>query len=220
MAMKLDVYNLANEKVGEIEVSDAVFGAELKPHLLQEAVKAQLAKRRAGTHKTKTRHEVRGGGRKPYRQKGTGRARQGSTRAPHWVGGGHAHARRPRDYSLDMNKKAKRAALCTALSMLAAEGRLKVLDQFELPQIKTKGALAALKALAVEKALVVDGKDKTAEGSKQLQFESNENLKLSIRNLEAFKYLRPEGVNVYDLLKFGALLVTREAVRGIEARLQ
>jgi len=119
-----------------------------------------------------------------------------------------------------MNKKAKKAALCTALSMLTAEGRLKVLESFQLPAVKTKGALAALKTLSVEKALLVDGKDKTEEGSKQLQFESNENLRLSVRNLEAFKYLRPEGVNVYDLLKFGALVVTREAVRGIEARLQ
>jgi len=220
LAMKLDVYNLANEKVDEIDVSESIFASEVKPHLLQEAVKMQLAKRRAGTHKTKTRHEVSGGGRKPYRQKGTGRARQGSTRAPHWVGGGHAHARRPRDYSLGMNKKAKRSAICSALSMLAAEGRLKVLDSFELPIVKTKQAVQALQTLQFSKALLVDGRNKTAEGSKQLQFDNNENLRLSVRNLGAFKYLRPEGVNVYDLLKFGALIVTREAIRGIEARLQ
>lgn len=217
--MKLDVYNLANEKVDEIEVSDAIFGAEVKPHLFHEVVRMQLANRRRGTHKTKTRHEVSGGGRKPFKQKGTGRARQGSTRAPHWVGGGHAFAKRPRDYSFKVNKKTRRAALRSALSMLVAEGRLKVVDAIELEGIKTSSALAALGGVGVERAIVVDGTDRTEEGSRQLKFENNDTLRLSVRNLKQYKYLRPEGVNVYDLLKFGAAVVTLPALRGIEARL-
>lgn len=217
--MKLDVYNLANEKVDEIEVSDTIFGAEVKPHLFHEVVRMQLANRRRGTHKTKTRHEVSGGGRKPWRQKGTGRARQGSIRAPHWVGGGHAFAKRPRDYSFKVNKKARRAALRSALSMLVAEGRLKVVDAIALDGIKTSAALGALSGLEVARAIVVDGTDCTAEGSKQLKFENNDALRLSVRNLKQYKYLRPEGVNVYDLLKFGAAVVTLPALRGLEARL-
>lgn len=216
--MKLDVYNLSNEKVDEVEVSEEIFGAEVKQHLFWEVVRMQLANRRRGTHKTKTRHEVSGGGRKPYRQKGTGRARQGSTRAPHWVGGGHAHARSPRDYSYKLNKSKKRAALRSALSMLVAEGNLKVVGGFDLGEIKTRKALETLNTLEVARAVVVDGASIKTEG--QLTSENNETLRRSVRNLQAFKYLRPEGVNVYDLLNYGAAVVTLDAIRALEARLQ
>lgn len=212
--MKLDVYNLDNEKVGEVEVSDRVFGAEVKPHLFHEVVRMQLANRRRGTHKTKSRSEVAGGGKKPFRQKGTGRARQGSTRAVQWVGGGHAHAKRPRDYSYQLNKKKKRAALRSALSMLVENGNLKVVDQFGLAEVKTKAAAAALARLELGKAIVVDGK--ATEGER---FENNQELRLSVRNLPTFKYLRPDGVNVYDLLNYGQVVVTQEALKGLEARL-
>jgi len=213
--MKLEVYNLTNEKVGEVEVSEAVFGAEVRPHLFHEVVRAQLAKRRRGTHKGKTRAEVVGGGRKPYRQKGTGRARQGTSRAVQFVGGGWAFAKRPRDYAVSVNKKTRRAALCSALSMLAKEGRIKVVDAFELAQIKTQMASAALRTLEMARALVIDGV--TREGLART--ENNENLRLSVRNLPTYKYLRPEGVNVYDLLHFGAVVVTRDGLKGLEARL-
>jgi large subunit ribosomal protein L4 len=212
--MKLDVYNLDNEKIGEVEVSDRVFGAEVKPHLFHEVVRMQLANRRRGTHKTKTRSEVRGGGRKPYRQKGTGRARQGSTRAVQWVGGGHSHAKTPRDYSYQLNKKKKRAALRSALSMLVESGNLKVVDQFGLSEVKTKAAATVLARLDIGKAIVVDGK--SAEGDR---FENNHELRLSVRNLPSFKYLRPDGVNVYDLLNYGQVVVTQDALKGLEARL-
>lgn len=217
--MKLDVYNLANEKVDEIEVSDTIFGVEVKPYLFHEVVKMQLAARRRGTHKTKSRAAVSGGGRKPWRQKGTGRARQGTTRAPHWVGGGHAFAKTNRDYSFKMNKKKRRAALRSALSMLVAEGRFKVVNSFGLEAVKTKEAKKALEGLSVERAIVIDGQDCTGEGSKQVSFENNDKLRLSVRNLKSYKYLRPDGVNVYDILKFGAVVVTLPALRGIEARL-
>lgn len=212
--MKLDVYNLDNERIGEVEVSDQVFGAEVKPHLFHEVVRMQLANRRRGTHKTLSRSEVSGGGRKPYRQKGTGRARQGSTRAVQWTGGAHAFAKRPRDFSYQLNKKKKRAALCSALSMLAGEGRIKVVDAFELEEIKTKVAAQTLARLELSKAVVID-----ATGAAP-RFENNEKLRKSVRNLQAYKYLRPDGVNVRDLLKYGAVVVTREALKGIEARLE
>ena len=214
--MKLDVYNLENEKVSQVEVSDAIFGAEVKPYLFHEVVRMQLAGRRRGTHKTKTRSEVAGGGRKPFRQKGTGRARQGTTRAPHWVGGGHAFARRPRDYSFQLNKSAKRAAIKSALSMLVGEGKFKVINAFELEQIKTKEAAAVLKRLGVESAVVVDGRP--LEGVSRT--ENNDNLRLSVRNLPRVKYLRPEGVNVYDLLQYGSVLVTEQSLKGLEKRLE
>ncbi len=213
--MKLDVYNLANEKVGDIEVSDLVFGGEVRSHLFHEVVRMQLANRRRGTHKSKTRAEVTGGGRKPFRQKGTGRARQGTTRSPNMVGGGHAFARRPRDYSYTLNKKKRRAALCSALSMLVKEGRLKVVQELALPSIKTKHALQTLQSLEMDKAVVIDGT--ALAGSKA--FANNDNLRMSVRNLPSYKYLRPDGVNVMDLLRYGGVLVTTDALRGLEARL-
>ena len=214
--MKLDLYNLTNEKIGEVEVSDEVFGAEVRPYLLHEVVKMQLASRRRGTHKGKTRAEVSGGGKKPFKQKGTGNARQGTSRAPHFVGGGRAFARRNRDYSYSLNKKKMRAALCSALSMIVSEGKIKVVDNFELDEIKTKAVVNTLGKLEVSRALVVDCKDSAREYTTL----NNENLRLSVRNLQNYKYLRPEGVNVYDVLHYGGVVVTREGLNKLEARLK
>lgn len=214
--MKLDLYNLTNEKIGEVEVSDEVFGAEVRPHLFHEVVKMQLACRRRGTHKGKTRSEVSGGGKKPFKQKGTGNARQGTTRAPHMVGGGWAFAKRNRDYSYSLNKKKCRAALRSVLSMAAGEGRIKVVDAFELAEIKTKAAVNTLNTLQIARALVVDCK----KGDREYTTLNNENLRLSVRNLQNYKYLRPEGVNVYDVLHYGSVVVTREGLERLEARLK
>lgn len=213
--MKLDVYSLANEKVGEVEVSDAVFATEVKPYLFHEVVRMQLANRRRGTHQTKSRADVSGGGAKPFRQKGTGRARQGTSRSVQMVGGGHAFARKPIDYSYKLNKKKRRLALRCALSMLVQEGTLKVVDSLEFETARTQYAAGALKGLDVAKAIVVDGSPTDDE----TRFTNNENLRLSIRNLPKYKYLRPDGVNVYDILRFGALVVTEKALKGLEARL-
>lgn len=215
--MKLDLFNLTNEKIGEVEVSDEVFGAEVRAHLFHEVVKMQLACRRRGTHKGKTRSEVSGGGKKPFKQKGTGNARQGTTRAPHMVGGGWAFAKRNRDYSYALNKKKCRAALRSVLSMVAGEGRIKVVDAFDLDQIKTKVAVNTLSTLKMDRALVVDCKAKEGEEYTTL---NNENLRLSVRNLQNYKYLRPEGVNVYDVLHYGSVVVTREGLERLEARLK
>ncbi|MBQ1924929.1 MAG: 50S ribosomal protein L4 [Proteobacteria bacterium] len=216
--MKLDLYNLTNQKIGEVEVSDEVFGAEVRPYLFHEVVKMQLACRRRGTHKGKTRSEVSGGGKKPFKQKGTGNARQGTTRAPHMVGGGWAFAKRNRDYSYSLNKKKCRAALRSVLSMVAGEGRIKVVDAFDLSEIKTKAAVKALNTLEIARGLVVDCKaNSDAEKNTTL---NNENLRLSVRNLQDYKYLRPEGVNVYDVLHYGSVVVTREGLERLEARLK
>ncbi len=223
--MKLDVFNLTNEKVDVVEVSDEVFGAEVKPHLFHEVVKMQLANRRRGTCRGKTRSEVSGGGRKPFKQKGTGRAREGSTRAPHFVGGGRAFAKRNRDFSYRLNKRKCRAALCSVLSMVCHEGCIKVLDNFDLSEIKTKAAVTALQKLELDRALIVDCKEFVAvseETDKKVnphQTANNEMLRLSVRNLQSYKYLRPEGVNVYDVLHFGNVLVTREGLMHLAARL-
>ncbi|MFA5625072.1 MAG: 50S ribosomal protein L4 [Bradymonadales bacterium] len=213
--MKLDLYNLNNEKVGTVDVSKEIFGIEVKPHLFHEVVRMQLANRRLGTHKTKTRSEVRGGGRKPFKQKGTGRARQGTSRSPHMVGGGHAFAKRNRDYSYLLNKKKRRLALCSALSMLEAAGNIKVVENFDLEEIKTKKALNTLLALQLERALVVDCRD----GDRSHTTLNNDELRLSVRNLQQYKYIRPEGVNVYDILHYGQLLVTKAGLKRLEARL-
>ncbi len=216
--MKLDLYNLTNEKIGEVEVSDEVFGVEVRPYLFHEIVKMQLANRRRGTHKGKTRSEVSGGGKKPFKQKGTGNARQGTTRAPHMVGGGWAFAKRNRDYSYSINKKKCRSALCSALSMVAGEGKIKVVDAFDLNEIKTKAAVKALNSLNMDRALVVDCKANDDEN--KITTLNNENLRLSVRNLQNYKYLRPEGVNVYDILHYGSVVVTREGLSRLEARLK
>lgn len=202
----LDVYNLSHEKVGTLELSDEVFGAEVKEHLFYEVVKAQLASRRAGTAAAKERAAVSGSTKKLYRQKGTGRARHGSLRAPIFVGGGRAHPPRPRDWSYRPPRKVRLGALKSALSLFCKEGRIIVVDSMELASIKTKNMVQALDALqANKKALVVDQK-------------TNENLRLSVRNLQQALFLPPEGVNVYDLLRHDHLVVSRDAVKALEAR--
>lgn len=201
-----DVYNQNRDKVEQIELSDAVFGAEVKEHLFWEVVRNQLASRRAGTHKTKTRSEVRGGGRKPFRQKGTGRARQGTTRAPHMVGGGVAHGPRPRDYSYTVPKKVRRQALRCALSLRAQESQLTILENLDLTEIKTKQMKELFDRFELKEALVVDLAD-------------NETLRLSVRNMEKFQVLPPIGVNVYDLLRYEHLMLTKRAVEALQERL-
>ncbi|MBI4705172.1 MAG: 50S ribosomal protein L4 [Deltaproteobacteria bacterium] len=204
--MKVSVYNLKREPVGEMELADEVFAGEVREHLLHEVTKAQLASRRAGTQATKERSAVSGSSKKLFRQKGTGRARQGSVRAPHRPGGGHAHALRPRDWSYRPPRQVRIGALRSALSLFAKEGRLLVVDNFELAQRKTKALVATLGALqAARKSLVVDHAE-------------NSNLVLSIRNLPNHQFLPPEGLNVYDLLRHQHLIVTRSAVKAIEAR--
>lgn len=205
--MKLPVYNLKRENVGEIELSDDVFGAPVKEQLLYEVVKSQLASKRQGTKATKERSAVSGSTKKLYRQKGTGRARQGSLRAPHHSGGGAAHALEPKDWSYRPPKKVRLGAMKSALSLFAKEDRLIVVDGFDLAEIKTKGVVTALSALqANKKTLVVDAK-------------TNDKLVKSVRNLENHQFLPPEGVNVYDLLRHDHLVVSKDAIKALESRL-
>ncbi|NUP05179.1 MAG: 50S ribosomal protein L4 [Polyangiaceae bacterium] len=204
--MQVTIYNLKREEVGKLELSDEVFGSEVKEHLFYEVVKAQLASRRAGTKATKERSAVRGSSKKLYKQKGTGRARQGSIRAPHHAGGGMAHALEPKDWSYRPPRKVRIAALKSALSFFAKENRLIVVDSLDLPEIKTKALLGTLGALkADKKALVVDDK-------------ANDKLQKSIRNVQAHQFLPPEGVNVYDLLRHDHLIVSKGAAKALEAR--
>jgi len=204
--MKVDVYNLQREPVGELELSDEVFATEVKQHLLHEVTKAQRASRRAGTQATKERSAVAGSGKKLYRQKGTGRARQGTNSAPHRTGGGVAHAHSPRDYSWRPPRKVRLSALRSALSLFAKEGRLLVVDSFQLEEKKTKKLASTLGALrADKKSLVVDQP-------------GNDNLVVSIRNMRNHQYLPPEGLNVYDLLRYEHLVVTKDAVKALEQR--
>ncbi len=202
----VDVFNMKREKVGSLDLSDEVFGTEVREHLFYEVVKAQLASRRQGTASAKERSAVSGSSKKLYKQKGTGRARHGSLRAPIYVGGGIAHPPRPRDWSYRPPQKVRQLALTSALSKFAKEGRLVVVERFELSEIKTKGLLSALGTLkAAKKALVVDSME-------------NENLRLSIRNTELHQFLPPEGVNVYDLLRHDTLVLSKDAVKALEAR--
>jgi large subunit ribosomal protein L4 len=203
---KLDVFNLKREKVGEIDLADDVFAADVKEHLFHEVVTAQLSSRRAGTQAAKERAAVRGSTAKIYKQKGTGNARHGSIRAPIFVGGGRAHPPRPRDWSYRPPRRVRNVALKGALSLLVKEGRFTVVENIDLGEIKTKklaGVLVALKA--PKKVLVVDDK-------------GNENLRLSIRNIQESQFLPPEGVNVYDLLRHEHLVVSKQAVKALEAR--
>src|SRR5580658_3273765 len=202
----IDVYNMKREKVGSVELADEVFATEVKEHLFYEVVKAQLASRRQGTQCAKNRSAVAGSTKKLYKQKGTGRARHGSIRAPIYVGGGRAHPPRPRDWSYRPPRQVRVGALKSALSKFNKEGRLLVVDRFELPEVKTKGLVAVLGALKAEKkALVVD----TA---------TNENLRLSIRNCEDHQFLPPEGVNIYDLLRHDTLVLSKDAAKALEKR--
>lgn len=203
---KVDVFNLKREKVGELELADEVFGAEVREQLLHEVVVAQLASRRAGTHAGKERAAVQGSSKKIYKQKGTGRARHGSIRAPIFVGGGRAHPPKPQDWSYRPPRRVRIGALKGALSLLIKEGRFTVVDKIDLGEIKTKKLAGVLSELqAGKKNLVVDDA-------------ANQNLKLSIRNIKESNFLPPEGVNVYDLLRHDHLVVSRDAIKALEAR--
>ena len=197
------VYNIEGKEVGTIDLSDAVFGVEVNEHLMHMAVVQQLANKRQGTQKAKTRSEVSGGGRKPWRQKGTGHARQGSTRAPQWTGGGVVFAPTPRDYSFKLNKKEKRAALKSALTSRVLENKFIVLDEMNFGEIKTKNFQNMLNNLSVAKALVVIE-------------EGNTNAVLSARNIPTVKTAGTNTINVYDILKYNTMIVTKAAVATIE----
>lgn len=202
---KVAVYNVQGEQVGDIELKDAVFGVPVNEPVIHQAVVAQLANRRQGTHSTKSRGEVSGGGRKPWRQKGTGRARVGSIRSPLWRGGAITFGPKPRDYRKRLPKKVKRLAIKSALSAKVEEGNLIVLDELSFEKPKTKEMVKVLKALNAEgKALVItEGKD-------------NENVVLSARNIAGVKPLSPENINVVDIVHHDKLLITKEAVRKVE----
>ena len=199
----VSVYNMQGAEVGKLELNDAIFGAEVNENLVHEAVVAHLANQRQGTQKAKTRSEVSGGGRKPWRQKGTGHARQGSTRAPQWTGGGVVFAPTPRDYSVSMNKKEKRAALRSALTSRVQDNKLIVLDELTLNEIKTKDMVKVLDAIKVEKALIVlDSLD--------------QNVIVSARNIPSIKTTQVGTLNTYDVMKYDTVVVTKKAVSDIE----
>ena len=197
----VSVYNIEGNEVGTIDLNDAVFGVEVNEHLVHMAVVNQLANNRQGTQKAKTRSEVSGGGRKPWRQKGTGHARQGSTRAPQWTGGGVVFAPVPRDYSFKMNKKEKRAALKSVLTAKVEEKKFIVVDEIKFDEIKTKNFANMLKNLDVKKALVVL---------------EDENATISAKNIADVKTAKVNTINVYDILKYNTVVVTKDAVKTIE----
>ncbi len=197
------VYNMEGAEVGSLELNDAVFGVEVNEHLMHMAVVSQLANKRQGTQSAKTRAEVSGGGRKPWKQKGTGHARQGSTRSPQWTGGGVVFAPKPRDYSFKMNKKEKALAVKSALTSRVAADKMFVLDSLSFDEIKTKKMAAVLNSLKVNKALVVLG-------------EKNDNVILSARNLPAVRTSLYNAINVYDIVKYDSLVITKDAVAKIE----
>ena len=197
------VYNMEGKEVDKIELSDAVFGVEVNEHLVHMAVVAQLANKRQGTQKAKTRSEVSGGGRKPWRQKGTGHARQGSTRAPQWTGGGVVFAPTPRDYTIRLNKKEKRLALKSVLTNCVNENKFIVLDELKFDEIKTKKMQAVLDALNVSKALVVLNENDT-------------NVVKSASNIANIQTALTNTINVYDILKYNTVVVTKDAVKTIE----
>ena len=197
------VYNMEGKEVGKLDLNDAVFGVEVNEHLVHMAVLQQLANNRQGTQKAKTRSEVRGGGRKPWRQKGTGHARQGSTRAPQWTGGGVVFAPTPRDYSFKINKKEKRAALKSALTSRVQENKLIVVDELKLDEIKTKKFAEVMKNLNVDKALVVIN-------------DNDQNIVMSAKNIPTVKVAQTNTINVFDILKYSTVVVTKAAVATIE----
>ena len=199
----VSVYNIEGKEVGKIDLSDVVFGVEVNEHLVHMAVVSQLANNRQGTQKAKTRSEVSGGGRKPWRQKGTGHARQGSTRAPQWTGGGVVFAPVPRDYSFKMNKREKRAALKSALTSRVEENKFIVIDEINFEEAKTKNFANILKNLDVSKALVVLEDD-------------NKNAELSARNIADIKTAKTNTINVYDILKYNTVITTKAVVAKIE----
>lgn len=200
----VSVYNMEGSEVDKIDLNDKVFAVEVNEHLIHMAVTLQLANKRQGTQKAKTRSEVSGGGKKPWRQKGTGHARQGSIRAPQWTGGGVVFAPTPRDYSFKMNKKEKRSAIKSALTSRVNEEKFKVMDSLKFDEIKTKKMVGVLNALKVNKALVVlDGED-------------NANVELSARNIAGVRVVPFNAISVYDILKYDTVVITKRAVSKIE----
>ena len=199
----ISVFNIEGKEVGSIELNDAVFGVNVNEHLVHMAVVAQLANKRQGTQKAKTRSEVSGGGRKPWKQKGTGHARQGSTRSPQWKGGGVVFAPTPRDYTINLNKKEKRIALKSDLTSRVLENKFIVVDDFAMSEIKTKKMQQTLNNLNVKKALVV-----CAENEKSTV--------LSVRNIYGVKAASPKTINVYDILKYNTVVASKDAVKTIE----
>ena len=199
----VSVYNMEGKEVGTMELNDDVFGVEINDHLVHLAVVRQLANNRQGTQKAKTRSEVSGGGRKPWRQKGTGHARQGSTRSPQWAGGGVVFAPTPRDYSLKMNKKERRAALKSVLTSRVQENKLIVLDELKLDEVKTKAMQNVLNNLNVSKALVVLA-------------DNDANVVLSTRNIPDVVTALPNTINVYDVLKYNTVILTKASAAAIE----
>ncbi len=201
-----EVFNTDNKKVGEVELNDALFGLEVKQHILHDVVKMQLANRRAGTASTKTRAEVRGGGAKPWRQKGTGRARAGTRNSPIWRGGGTTFGPKPKDYSYKLPKKVRKLGLRMALSTRFSESNMVVLDTFDLEDIKTKKFLEVMKKLEIENGLIVIP-------------EMNENLEKSSRNVHGFKVISSAGLNVYDILLHRRLVLLQPCLDQLEKRL-
>ena len=199
----VSVLNMEGKEVGSMELNDAVFGVEINEHLVHQAVVLQLANNRQGTQKAKTRSEVSGGGRKPWRQKGTGHARQGSTRSPQWTGGGVVFAPVPRDYSFKMNKKEKRAALKSVLTSKVQENKFIVLDELKLAEVKTKEMKKVLDNLKVNNALVIIGDD-------------SENVALSARNIAGVQTASVNTINVFDMLKYNTIIATKTSVASIE----
>ena len=199
----ISVFNIEGKEGGSIELNDAVFGVNVNEHLVHMAVVAQLANKRQGTQKAKTRSEVSGGGRKPWKQKGTGHARQGSTRSPQWKGGGVVFAPTPRDYTINLNKKEKRIALKSALTSRVLENKFIVVDDFAMSEIKTKKMQQTLNNLNVKKALVVCA-------------ENEKNTVLSVRNIYGVKAASPKTINVYDILKYNTVVASKDAVKTIE----
>jgi large subunit ribosomal protein L4 len=203
----IDVYDVKKNKVGEMELSDTVFNSDVREYLIHEAVKIQLANRRAGTVAVKNRAAVSGSGKKPFRQKGTGQARQGCKRAPQYPGGGVAFGPQPKTYALAMNKKARKAALRSALSLLYKDNKMTVVNALDLEKISTKDFVGVLNEFAIAKTLlIIDG--------------TNRNLELSARNVKDIKVLKSEGLNVFDIMKYQSIIFTQNAVRKVEGALQ
>ena len=197
------VYNMEGAEVGSLELNDAIFGVDVNTHLMHMAVVSQLANKRQGTQSAKTRAEVSGGGRKPWRQKGTGQARQGSTRSPQWRHGGVVFAPKPREYGFKMNRKEKALAIKSALTSRVEDGKIFVVDSISLDEIKTKKMTAMLGKLGLEKALIV-------------MYRKDDNVILSARNIPDVTTVTSNAINVFDILKYGNLVITRDAVQQIE----
>ena len=224
----LTMFNTQKEEVGTVELADSVFGVEVREHLFYEAVRYQLAKRRSGTHATKSRSMVSGGGKKPFRQKGTGRARAGTTRAPHWRGGGVVHGPHPRSHALQMNKKARKAALCAALSRRCEEEALTIFDDFTVSEVKTKAFKSVMSSFSFDDLLLIfpafvpsaDASDDEIASQKAAHFAKYDAVYRSGRNLPKVTVLSVDGLNVYDVLKHKNLALTQEAAQQITGRME